>query len=63
MDVNIFVYDDEHFGPCHLTCTPDCVHDAAGLEWIFFSDFDECAIVEAAEHGEIVVDDVVDECF
>ena len=38
------------------------MHDAACLEGVLLIDFDEGAVVEAAKHGEVVVDDVVDEC-
>ena len=61
MDIDVFIDDDDHFGPGHLAGAPDGGHDFAGVVGVFLLDLDEGAGVEDAEHGKVVVDDVGDE--
>ena len=61
--VAIIVDNEDGFGPSHLACAPDAVHDTAALEWVGFLYADAGAVVERAELWEVVVFDVVNDCF
>ena len=56
--VHVLVHDEDGFGPGHLPRAPDGVHHAPRLQCVLLADPDEGAVVEGAEHRQVVVLDV-----